>query len=488
MFFLWSSNVFAFDWDDTNEYSTLSDLIDGCGKFNSCVPVCVYRDGDKIEKQFGIFYHYDSKDWEMVFYGNNGFKHNSVKKLQSEDIYWEDRAGSWKDSAPEAYNNLNDDFKCPSYVTVYGYKEVCFSNQSQDQCDKNDKFDNFLTRHSMIGKSKLGFSFEIFYMPTLDAAYKDLRLKDYGTDLDKDGTENNAHMEFLNYVDSNISYDPNLSAKQNALNNCEYAKNNISEKKEAYQAQVITDSKKQDYITKINDRLDKNARTNRSLIAPQYGHIDLINDMKTIEKYVTISENKTRAIGGNLIYGTGHDENGQTVYYTYYDRLATLLGVNHNHAINFLAGTCNNVAHIDIDTRVDTDGDGILDSDDPSVASVRSGKLFTLYTYVEPKIDFDTEYDCSILSDFAELISKGYFTLEMVGLVIVVALSIMDYVKVFLNDDSDAMKKANSHLFKRLILVVVLFLLPGIVNFALRLFNVEGLNSDNPLCVEITNR
>jgi hypothetical protein len=40
----------------------------------------------------------------------------------------------------------------------------------------------------------------------------------------------------------------------------------------------------------------------------------------------------------------------------------------------------------------------------------------------------------------------------------------------------------------RLIIAVVILLLPALINFILGVFNIEGFNSDNPLCVEIKNK
>ena len=112
-----------------------------------------------------------------------------------------------------------------------------------------------------------------------------------------------------------------------------------------------------------------------------------------------------------------------------------------------------------------------------------------LHMYKDPQIDLsEADFDCSFLTDVADIISTGYFIIEMVGLAILVIFTAMDYVKIFLNDNADELKKANSNFIKRLIIAVILFLLPALVNFALRIFKIEGINSEHPLCVQISNK
>ena len=50
------------------------------------------------------------------------------------------------------------------------------------------------------------------------------------------------------------------------------------------------------------------------------------------------------------------------------------------------------------------------------------------------------------------------------------------------------MKKTNKRLATRLIVMIVILLLPALINFVLGVFNIEGFNSENPLCVEIKNK
>ena len=97
------------------------------------------------------------------------------------------------------------------------------------------------------------------------------------------------------------------------------------------------------------------------------------------------------------------------------------------------------------------------------------------------------ELDCENLfaGGLAELISNAYFLIEIAAVAIFIILTALDYAKAILNGEADEIKKVNQKLIKRIIIIFVIFLLPAIINFILRLFNIEGFNSENPLCVKI---
>ena len=97
-------------------------------------------------------------------------------------------------------------------------------------------------------------------------------------------------------------------------------------------------------------------------------------------------------------------------------------------------------------------------------------------------LDFESLTCDELLGDIAEIISTGYFYLEIIAIIIAIALTVLDYAKVILSDGQDAMKKTNQKLVKRLIIVVIILLLPALVNLILSAFNIENFNSENPLC------
>lgn len=104
------------------------------------------------------------------------------------------------------------------------------------------------------------------------------------------------------------------------------------------------------------------------------------------------------------------------------------------------------------------------------------------------KLDY-SELNCdNLFADMADIIRYAYFILEIIAILIIIIKTGLDYSKVFLNDDKDQLKKANTNLMKRIIVLVVLLLLPAIVNLFLKLFKIEGFNSENPLCIEIKQK
>ena len=96
------------------------------------------------------------------------------------------------------------------------------------------------------------------------------------------------------------------------------------------------------------------------------------------------------------------------------------------------------------------------------------------------------ELDCDTLfADMADIIKDAYFILEIISILIVVIRTALDYSKVFLSDDKDQLKKANDKLIKRIVILIIILLLPALVNLFLRIFKIEGFNSENPLCIKI---
>lgn len=68
--------------------------------------------------------------------------------------------------------------------------------------------------------------------------------------------------------------------------------------------------------------------------------------------------------------------------------------------------------------------------------------------------------------------------MRVLGPLIVVVLSGIEFTKTIVQSDDDAMKKAKNHLITRLILVGVLFLIPTLTKLLLQIFNVIS----DPMC------
>lgn len=92
----------------------------------------------------------------------------------------------------------------------------------------------------------------------------------------------------------------------------------------------------------------------------------------------------------------------------------------------------------------------------------------------------DAYADAGILGDpsdensVAWLLNKIFDYVKIIGPILVVVLSSIDFLKVILNGDDDAMKKAQKKLGVRLILAALLFFIPLLVQAMLSWFGITG--------------
>ena len=98
---------------------------------------------------------------------------------------------------------------------------------------------------------------------------------------------------------------------------------------------------------------------------------------------------------------------------------------------------------------------------------------------------YDQEQSCEgLLGDpgdsesVAWLLQEALTVLKIVGPLLVVVLSSVDFAKVIITGDSEAMTKAGKKLGMRLILAVALFFVPIIVSALLDIFGITG----DPTC------
>ncbi len=471
--FLVSSNyVIAFD----NQKGT-NNVFVNCNDVNHCIPLCVYGD----EAMIGIYYDGAYNDWEIAFKSGNKVKYSKTSNyIPKTDIFAgepnQKKGDEWKNS--NLYNDLNSGFKCPSYFfpdsasgLFIGDNEICFSNSlnsnSLTSCNiHNDAVTSF------IDPTSITYRFTEEFEKVVSQAYEKSRdlFADYSNNVDLE------KIKFLKTFDDGYSFDDKLSADQNARNNCEYLKSKADGKYEEYINSFANEEYQKKYITNyIDPMLNRIAKENNVKDVSVY----------TFEKLYKLTNGKSIGMynaEANLV-----EKSNKPMLQMFFPNA---FNKTVKDSINYIDAYCNDVANVSIDTRVDSDGDGVLDTDSMN-AKIDSGKVsFELKLFKDPKIDIDNQvtYDCSFLTDVADIISNGYFILEMAGLAILVVLSIFDYVKIFLNDNADELNKANSKFVKRLIVAVLLFLLPAFVNLALRIFKIEGVDSDHPLCVQISNK
>ena len=147
--------------------------------------------------------------------------------------------------------------------------------------------------------------------------------------------------------------------------------------------------------------------------------------------------------------------------------------------------------------------------DDPGLFSILGGGIVTNIIkstttddadlcILMPKVDLVSEPDaggdslinpsspieCKDLFDdeTKKFIGNAYFVIEIIGILLLIALSIKDYAMIILQSKQDEIKKTHVTLLKRLIIIIIILLLPALVKFTIKTFNIEGFNSNDPLC------
>ena len=94
-------------------------------------------------------------------------------------------------------------------------------------------------------------------------------------------------------------------------------------------------------------------------------------------------------------------------------------------------------------------------------------------------------YGCEVIpEEIREWILDALDLVKYICLALVIVLGILDFIKAAASGEADAMKKSGQSFLKRVIAVVILFLLPVLVELILSLIEIYGVNPDNPLCTK----
>lgn len=88
----------------------------------------------------------------------------------------------------------------------------------------------------------------------------------------------------------------------------------------------------------------------------------------------------------------------------------------------------------------------------------------------------------SLSEDVVNYIFKLFGFARYIVPVILIILSIIDYIKAIASDSEDEMKKVSGRFAKRLLAAALIFIIPLIIDFILGIFNIPGLNADRPFC------
>lgn len=103
-------------------------------------------------------------------------------------------------------------------------------------------------------------------------------------------------------------------------------------------------------------------------------------------------------------------------------------------------------------------------------------------------LDYDLDSDsCSLIgSDLREFLSDVFFYMSIIGIVILVVMTGINLVKVVTAGEDDALKNFMKNLWKRIVCLIILLVLPVLVTFIIQVVNgvanIWGVNSDDPLC------
>ena len=479
------------------DVTTTKDLYKKCDKSGDCLTLCIYNDDtqddnkyknlNNNEKAYIGFYGLNTNsysNWEIGIIRASAEKLYTFTspKLPYTNIYWggysKNTNATWNKAELEdgnlitkPYDKLNISFECPQYINFdhSGWDaEICFSNKLGKCEDHKDSGTDF----SQNKDNSLKYSFlEKELIPIINDTYNELYIfdsttsamisnpKKYPSDVETISKLENAKIQFLSEVDNDLKklYDANKTTQENAKNYCSILSEKLKDEKK-YSETLY--GRINDYANTINEQLQNSSA--------KYNAIN--KKVFTLETLNTILTYKDSS--GNLQQRRINDPTTQK---RLLDELNGLFSENVDSSIKYISNICNNMT----ETNIDYDGETLK-------KDLKDKFTTTLYD----KIQFDTktQFDCGTLGELADIVKTGYFIIEIIAIVILVVFTALDYAKVILNGEQDEMKKTNKRLTTRLIIAVVILLLPALINFVLGVFNIEGFNSENPLCVEIKNK
>lgn len=465
-----------------------SDLFLNCNSDSKCIPLCVYDYGsyfshlspsdDFATGVIGFYYGTVSKyNWEIgniKFIDNDKYYYLQDVFMPIEDVYDNTKNASWKDG--DIYNSITDsnqtgisnNFSCPKYFHVdtgaNDYNELCFSNDV-NSCINNHN--NIGTDFGSYYSLKYSF-FDTEYFQILNDVYQSNLLHDSNNGLQVNDNDKIKYLYSLDGENEHIKYNESLSPEENAKNNCDYIKERVETLGSlAEYVKSITSSNETYVENTLNPALKTAAEKYGSKYVDFYNYTTLV---RTVTNKTSDGKFEYKRVG--VISPDDQNVRKNPIFLD----IDQMYNYNADIAVLYVKKQCDIV--------------GVKIDDDSNLYELSQGTKqdYTLKHYSDPEIFFDDEYNCSFLSDIADMIGTAYFILELAGLAILAILSVLDYAKVFLNDNADELKKANSNFIKRLIIAVVLFLLPALVNFMLGVFRIEGINSENPLCIKISNK
>ena len=477
MFFTCINTVSAdsnFEWD----YS--APLYSRCNEGTNCIPICVYGtpEGAKYQNTTSEdsayigYYYSENFGWEfgLVDVDDATFFSKSTI-LPASDIYWSNyknyegkKQVSWNKATPDApdgktvwkpYDKLRDNFECPLYLAIDkgGDVELCLSNEKGTCKTQNNVGTKFQQDRPLT------YSFANEVKSVIDDTYNELFI--YGAD-NSDMIYVDPHVEkkinFLKQADSSFNehYDANKSGDENLKNYCSILAENL-EDEDAYFESLTSNA------TSYRDMLNQQLKASAAKLGVR--NQEVYTD-ETLSTLLTL-----KSSSGSKKYRKIIDEGTNQ---TYIEKLHSLYAQNTVKSLNYAREVCNTIP-----------GNNIKYNEAKLKTMLTTQYESTVYSNVN--LDTVTQFTCNSLGELADLVKTGYFIIEIIAFVILIVFTALDYIKVVFSGEQEAMKKNNKRLATRIIVMAVILLLPALINFTLRIFNIEGFNSENPLCVKIKN-
>lgn len=454
-------------------------LYDRCNEANKCVKICTYK-ADTTADHVGeyensslengevayIGYYYSEHAWEIAFVdvGNEELVYSKSTILPASYIYWSNwrmekfdpEKKKWNEV--DQYNWLKDKFRCPEFVTFENIvnPEMCLADTENSCKDQNE---SFIGGTSFEGDRSRNTYFANDVMKVINDTYDNLSIAN---------ADEKTKVRFLAEADAKFKevYDASKDPEDNILKYCDTLETQLKDEKNYYK----TLGNEVEYKNTINKQLNESAT--RLGVDNVWAFSE-----ETLSSILTIKDES-----GNIKY---RDIIETETSKTYLEKLHNSYGENINVALNYAKEVCNKSSN----SKIDYDEKELVDS---------IKDKYETTTFLDLKFDKTTEFSCNSLGELAEMVKTGYFIIEVIGFVILIVFTSLDYAKVILNGEQDDMKKTNKRLATRLIVLAIILLLPALINFTLRIFNIEGFNSENPniegfnsenpLCVRIKNK
>ena len=102
---------------------------------------------------------------------------------------------------------------------------------------------------------------------------------------------------------------------------------------------------------------------------------------------------------------------------------------------------------------------------------------------IDPNFLVETNY-CGFGKDMVGWLMRILKILRYIVPIIVIVVSITEYISAIASADDDAMKKVGARFGKRLFIMILIFVLPSLLQFIFNIFNIDGLDKSNPYCLK----